>query len=136
MTAKVCNRSGTIYTGTCHCPACNAYVEADNQRRYAKRIDHGRNTPQWLKRTRPAVLKRDQHLCQLQLAGCTRRAMHVHRLPQYGTRHDSNLDAYLSACAHCHGVTDGGRAAPRFFGDSPKAPLARHRRNTPLVGES
>ena len=61
--------------------------------------------------TRPAELARDGHKCMLAVdAGCAGRAESVHRLPEYGTYHDENLDAYISACRHCHGVVDAPRA--------------------------
>lgn len=71
---------------------------------------YGHDTPLWRRIVRPAVLARDRRRCRYELRGCTGVATTVHRLPEFGTEHDDNLDAYRSACAHCHGVIDGPRA--------------------------
>lgn len=90
---------------TCGTPATGAYCPLHTP-------EYGYESPLW-RRTRLIVLDRDQHRCRLRLGGCTGRATTVHRLPRYGTEHDGNLDAYLSACAHCHGVIDAPRAKQR-----------------------
>lgn len=87
---------------TCGKPSPGAYC-AEHQPQY------GYDTPLW-DRTRDAVLARDGGRCRFRLRGCTDRATSVHRFPQFGTVHDGNLNAYASACAHCHGVIDGRRA--------------------------
>lgn len=77
---------------------------------------YGHHDAQWRGAggTRQLVLERDQHRCKIVADdGCTHVATTVHRLPEYGTWHDGNLDAYVSACAHCHGVVDGARATRR-----------------------
>jgi 5-methylcytosine-specific restriction endonuclease McrA len=95
---------------TCGRPKpCAAHARNDNRRRADKSKAHGLTAARW-RRTRAAVLKRDGGFCRLQLRGCTTTATTVHRLPEHGTFHDGNLDAYVSACAHCHGVVDGARA--------------------------
>lgn len=87
---------------------------------------YGHDSRLYRQRVRPAVLERDGHECRLVVDDdCTRVATTVHRLPEYGPEHDGDLDAYLSACAHCHGVTDapragrpnGGRARSRGVSD-------------------
>lgn len=88
---------------------CARHARDDSRRRAAKSKAHGLASSRW-KRTRARVLERDRGLCQLGLRGCTVTATTVHRLPEFGPVHDENLDAYLSACAHCHGVVDGARA--------------------------
>lgn len=88
---------------------CARHAGDDNRRRAEKSKAHGLASARW-KRTRAAVLARDRGLCRLGLRYCTVTATTVHRLPEFGTFHDGNLDAYVSACAHCHGVIDGPRA--------------------------
>ena len=62
--------------------------------------------------TRQLVLERAGHRCELRVdEACSDEATTVHRLPEFGTYHDTNLDAYVAACAHCHGVVDGRRAS-------------------------
>lgn len=80
---------------------------------------YGYETREWRTVTRPAVLERADHRCELALDGCTGRATTVHRRPEHGTAHDANLDAYDAACRHCHGVVDGGRASTAGAGRDP-----------------
>jgi hypothetical protein len=79
-----------------HCDACAPNYNYDSE---------------WRNVTRPAVLARDGHRCRIKADdGCTVIATSVHRLPEFGPYHDGNLDAYVSGCAHCHGVVDAPRA--------------------------
>ncbi len=104
MSLSPCLTCGTPCRGIrCGNPECGPATRADRER-----VD-GRNTRQWRHVTRPMVLSRDGHRCRLRLPGCTTTATSVHRLPEFGTFHDDNLDAYLSACARCHGKADGQR---------------------------
>jgi 5-methylcytosine-specific restriction endonuclease McrA len=58
------------------------------------------STAAW-RRTRAAVLARDQHRCQLRLAGCTTRATEVHHR---GARALSGDDpaGLMAVCRHCN----------------------------------
>lgn len=100
-----CLECGTPCQGIrCGDPRCGPATRADRTR------VTGRDTADWRKVTRPMVLNRDGHRCRLMLPGCTTTATSVHRLPERGPYHDSDLSAYVSACAKCHGKVDGARA--------------------------
>lgn len=102
---RACVVCGTPSAGT----RCAVHQHDEDARRSAKSRSHGLRTRVW-RRTRALVLERDMHCCRIGREGCTFKATSVHRLPEYGPFHDDNLDAYVSACAHCHGVIDGARA--------------------------
>ncbi len=91
------------------CLICGTPARASHCEKH--QIDHGYSEHDWRAYTRPAVLERDNWRCRIQADdGCTVIATTVHRLPEHGPHHDTNLDAYVSACAHCHGVIDAPRA--------------------------
>lgn len=103
MTTRACPKCGRI-------APCARHAGDDERRRAAKSRAHGLTGRAW-KRTRARVLARDFDVCRIGRDGCTLKATSVHRLPEYGPIHDENLDAYVSACAHCHGVVDAPRAS-------------------------
>lgn len=93
--------------GTRHCHLHRiAAATADNNRRYAKRVDHGRQTSAW-------QTKRKQRL-ELDGGSCTQcgaMASTVHLDPAWGTDHaTAPLDALTSLCTTCHGLIDGPRS--------------------------
>ena len=67
-----------------------------------RRRRDGRNTQAW-RRTRRAVLNRDDHTCTI--LGCRDQATHVHKIT--GGRHTTDLDDYQSLCAYHHGGIHG-----------------------------
>lgn len=74
------------------------------------RIDYGYGLIHW-RNLRIARLNLDRRICQLRHDGCTRLATTVHLDPSCGGDHSkATLENTLSACRHCHGVEDGGRA--------------------------
>lgn len=104
--ATVCDRHKTLVPAGERCAEC---VTDDNRRRGRKSSAHGVTSSRWRRRRR-AKLRRNPR-CELELDGCTGLATTVHIPPRYGGRHDRVPEAELvSACAHCHGVTDGARA--------------------------
>ena len=62
----------------------------------------GRNTQAW-RRTRRAVLNRDDHACTI--LGCGDLATHVHKIT--GGTHTTDPDDYQSLCARHHGAIHG-----------------------------
>jgi hypothetical protein len=105
-----CLTCGRRTRGATYCPE----HDRDDERRHQKSRAHGLYDAAWRgpRGLRARVLERDRHLCQLGLRGCTFEATTVHLDASlegdhsHATGHDC-----LSACAHCHGVTDGGRSA-------------------------
>jgi hypothetical protein len=105
VTLKACSRCGT----PCRGRFCPFHDREERSRRSRKSKEHGLGRREW-QRTRSAVLERDGYACRLRQPGCSGFATSVHRLPAFGAFHDDNLEAYLSACSHCHGVVDAPRA--------------------------
>jgi hypothetical protein len=74
-------------------------------------VHYGYTTPHW-QTVRKQRLALDGYLCQLRHNGCTRRATTVHLDPRCNGNHlRATLDNTVSACLHCHGREDGGRAS-------------------------
>ncbi len=56
----------------------------------------------------------DSGLCTFKLDGCTVYAETVHLAPEFKGNHLlASTENTRSACRHCHGVEDGGRAHAR-----------------------
>ena len=91
----------------------------------AKHRAYGHHRAHW-RRIRAARLTLDGHRCQIRLDGCTGTATSVDLDPRLNGQHDlATLDNTRSACAHCHGKTDGegGRWAPeKISGGDTHAP--------------
>lgn len=80
----------------------------------------------WETKTRPRILKRDGHTCQLQYSGCTRHANQVDHIQPGDDHSDTNLQA---ACAWCHGIKSAreGVAARAALGyPTQRRPRERH----------
>lgn len=83
--------------------------EAARQSRFAQMSEYYNSVQWWNKRT--AVLKRDNHLCQAQLPGCTRTAQQVHHLT-YDHFMNEPLFDLIAVCVQCHDViTNSDRTA-------------------------
>lgn len=109
---RVCAEPGCPeLTTSTRCATHQRPVDAAKNQR-AK--DHGRRSPYW-ERLRRAALTRDGYRCRLHVDdGCTEIATTVHIRPELEGNHlAATLDDCLSACAHCHGVTDAPRASER-----------------------
>jgi 5-methylcytosine-specific restriction endonuclease McrA len=76
---------------------CSKCQRADNRRRHARQAAHGRDTREWRKQIRPAVLERDGHRCVD--CGSTEN-LQADFIPS-GV-HTRNLDDYATRCAACH----------------------------------
>ena len=75
-------------------------------------------------RIRLTVLERDNHLCQLQLDGCTTTADAVdHRIPLSEGGRRLDIDNLRASCTHCNSVRSRRR----------RAELARHALTTPTT---
>jgi hypothetical protein len=75
---------------------------------------HGYGRAHW-HRVRRARLALANGQCELRLDGCTHRATTVHLDPRRNADHDhAHLSDCQAACAHCHGVVDGGRSSTTF----------------------
>ena len=87
---------------------------SDNKQRAARNNTNGTHRSHW-RNLRAAVLERDGHQCRLRADDrCTMIATTVHLNPSLNGDHDrATANDCLSACAHCHGVTDAPRAAGR-----------------------
>ena len=89
--------------------------DTDTERRVQKSKDHGLFHVEWRgpNGLRKRALDRDQGLCKLRVDDrCTTLATTVHLDPALeGDHARATLDDCTSACAHCHGVIDGARAA-------------------------
>lgn len=68
---------------------------------YATYLD----SPEWFAK-RDLVLERDNHLCQAQCDGCTKRANHVHHLT-YKHLFNEPLFDLVSVCRSCHNKVHG-----------------------------
>jgi hypothetical protein len=89
-------------------------------------IDYGYETPHW-QAVRRARLALDGYRCTFRHPGCTVRATTVHLAPECGGRHAlATLDNTRSACLHCHGVEDGGRATGGAASPSKTGSAAPH----------
>jgi 5-methylcytosine-specific restriction endonuclease McrA len=91
------------------CPTCGRLSQTrycpDHTRRY------GYNDSHW-QRIRQARLLIDAGQCQLAHPGCTQTATTVHLDPSLnGDHRQATVTNTVSACRHCHGVTDGSRTA-------------------------
>jgi 5-methylcytosine-specific restriction endonuclease McrA len=92
---------------------CSGCKLKDNQRRAAKAKRNGLRSPYW-QAVRKARLRLDSGRCVLQHHGCAGAATTVHLSPECGGDHSlATLENTRSACRHCHGVEDGGRAHAR-----------------------
>jgi hypothetical protein len=118
---RLCSAPGctaTIEQPRKHCPT---HARLDSARRNTRTRRDGRNTNEWL-RLRARVLAHADHQCQLREPGCTHVATTVHK--QDGGYHYPIPEDYLAACAHCHGVTDGGRGRLDHPDSTPQTPLS------------
>lgn len=84
---------------------------ADDRRRNAKTVAHGVKRAHF-QRLREERLALAGGFCELHLdRDCTTVATTVHLDEALAGDHDrATLDDVRAACAHCHGVKDGGRA--------------------------
>lgn len=84
---------------------------AENTRRNAKTVAHGVKRAHF-QRLREERLRMSGGFCELQVdRGCTTVATTVHIDDTLTGNHDrATIDDCRAACAHCHGVVDGGRA--------------------------
>ena len=102
---RICSRAGGKI-----CTDCQATCRLDNQRRTAKRKQHGLTLVAWL-RLRRRALDRDGNRCQLRYPGCKGNASTVHLHPRLAGDHRlATLPDLMSACDRCHGVIDAPRA--------------------------
>jgi hypothetical protein len=92
----------------------------------------GYTTAHW-QTVRRARLDLDGHRCRLEHDGCTRRATTVHLDPHLNGNHLlATIDNTVSACLHCHGVEDGGRASNgRGVGGTPPSRERETQKTTP-----
>ena len=60
------------------------------------------------RRVRAQRLELVGHLCELRHPGCTGKATSVDLIGG-GDRSKATIERTRAACAHCHGVEDGGR---------------------------
>lgn len=109
-TMTICTRHKRLIPAGQKCTAC---VAGDNARRAAKSADHGLATSHW-QHVRRACLSRAGGVCEIRLAGCTRRATTVHLDPRLGGNHRvARLEDCRAACHRCHGRVDGPRSRRR-----------------------
>lgn len=75
-------------------------IRAWRERAWRRKYDTYMASPEW-QEMRRRILLRDDHVCQMQLHGCTGRAVHVHHVTyeRLGLEWDEDL---LSVCRECH----------------------------------
>jgi hypothetical protein len=86
--------------------------DRDDERRNAKTVDHGVKRSHFQRLRLRRIELADAH-CELRVdERCTVTATTVHLDPALEGDHDAaTIDDVRAACAHCHGVVDGGRAS-------------------------
>lgn len=90
---------------------CQVHGSGEDRRQLRQQV-HGRNTAHW-RALREQVLVTAGGLCQLRVdEGCMYMATTVHLKPEFDGDHlAATVADCVAACAHCHGVVDGARAA-------------------------
>jgi 5-methylcytosine-specific restriction protein A len=89
---------------------CDEHAKAEHQRRARKRAAYGYDRQHW-RQVRAQRLQLANHQCELQLAGCTVAATHVHLRPELRGAHDlATLDDTRACCASCSGAVDAPRS--------------------------
>lgn len=87
---------------------------------------HTTTTHQWRTKTRPAVLARDRHTCQIRGPHCTTTATQVdHITPIAAGGHPHDLDNLRAVCEACHAAkttTDAATGRARLSERRPPAP--------------
>ncbi len=96
---------------------CAEHKRAENARRNAKNKAFGRNSAHWQK-VRKQRLELAGFRCELQLAGCTGVATHVHLDPSFRGQHRAaSVEFCRACCASCSGAVDAPRSAEQRQGN-------------------